>query len=385
MRDTEAPVTAVPVCPPSMKVAGWMDRLSAFVERSPRFWVRLGDWETRLDDSDLGEIAVESPVYVTGLARSGSTILLELLARHSDFATHRYRDFPLLFTPRLWNWFIDRAARDMPPAEERAHADGIAVTRESPEAFEEVIWMAFFRGLHDAGHSAVLNEQSSNPAFAAFYRDHIRKLMRLRGGRRYLAKGNYNVTRLGYLARLFPGARFLIPVRDPVWHIASLMKQHKLFCGAETAEPAVLRHMQRSGHFEFGLDRRPIHTGNSDALDIVRNHWAAGRELEGWAAYWSMIYGYIADVLEQRPDIRAATLLLRYEDLCQYPRETMTRILKHCGLPAENLPELAAARLHEPDYYRPCFTAEDLERLRAATHATASRFGYGNGAQPQIA
>ena len=355
-----------------------MDRLSGFVERSPRFWLRLAEWETRLADLDDTDAVSEPPVYVTGLARSGSTILLELLARHSHFATHRYRDFPLLFTPRLWNWFLDRAARNPPPAAERAHADGIAVTPESPEAFEEVIWMAFFPDLHRPDRSAILGDQTRNPAFAAFYRDHIRKLLQLRGGRRYLAKGNYNVTRLEYLARLFPGARFLIPVRDPVWHIASLMKQHKLFSNAEKADPAVLRHMQRSGHFEFGLDRRPIHTGDGDALAEVRDHWAAGRELEGWAAYWSIVYGYVADLLERRPDIRSATLVLRYEDLCRSPREWMAQTLAHCGLPCENLLELAAERLHEPSYYRPCFSAGELDRLRQATRTTASRFGYGD-------
>jgi hypothetical protein len=89
-----------------------------------------------------------------------------------------------------------------------------------------------------------------------------------------------------------------------------------------------------------------------------------------------MTYGYLADLLERRPGIRAATLLLRYEDLCRSPQETMTQVLMHCGLPCENLPELAAARLHPPEYYRPCFTAEELDRLHQATHATARRFGY---------
>jgi hypothetical protein len=92
-----------------------------------------------------------------------------------------------------------------------------------------------------------------------------------------------------------------------------------------------------------------------------------------------MVYGYVADLLERRPDIRAATLVLRYEDLCQHPAETMIRTLTHCGLPSENLPELAAARLHEPSYYRPRFTGGELERLRGATQVTAARFGYGNG------
>ena len=89
--------------------------------------------------------------------------------------------------------------------------------------------MAFFSTLHDPGSSAVLNGETNNKEFANFYKDHIRKLLLLRGGRRYLSKANYNLTRLGYLLKLFPDARFLLPVRDPVWHIASLMRQHQRF------------------------------------------------------------------------------------------------------------------------------------------------------------
>jgi Sulfotransferase family len=371
----QSPVTGDVVLPASLHVPGWIDRLGGLMEKFPRAVIRLGNWETRLDEA-IAAIPIERPVYVTGLARSGSTILLELLARHPCFATHRYRDFPFVLVPRLWNWFIDRASTAAPPARERAHGDGIAVTRESPEAFEEMVWMAFFPRLHDPTRSVILDERSSNPAFEAFYRDHIRKLLWLRGGTRYLAKGNYDITRLGYLTRLFPDARFLVPIRDPVWHIASLMKQHALFNRAETIEPRVLRHMQRSGHFEFGLDRRLINTGDPAAVENVRRLWEAGQELEGWAAYWSMIYSHVADVLDRHPAIRAATLVVRYEDLCQTPCETMSRILEHCRLPVEGLVDLAERTCRQPDYYRPAFTAEEIETLRSATRATAERFGY---------
>src|SRR5690606_5543850 len=184
---------------------------------------------------------VEKPVHVTGLARSGTTILLELLARHPEAATHRYRDFPPVLVPWMWNRFLAYAARGDAVATERAHGDRIMITPESPEAFEEA---------------------ARHPEFEAFYRDHVRKLLLVRGGRRYVAKGNYNVTRLGYIRTIFPDARFVIPVRDPVWHIASLMRQHERFAGEGARDERVRRHMRRSGHYEFGLDRRPIHTGD---------------------------------------------------------------------------------------------------------------------------
>jgi hypothetical protein len=205
------------------EVAPWMDRVGGFIERHPAWWIRLGSIETALLDGMLADVRIDRPIYVTGLARSGTTILLEALARHPEVATHRYRDFPLLFTPYLWNRWLDLVPRRPEQPAERSHGDGIAVTSDSPEAFEEPLWMAFFPGQHDPSRSAVLDRTVRNPAFERFYGEHIRKLLAVRGGRRYVAKGNYNLTRIGYLAKLFPDARFVIPVRDPVWHVASLM------------------------------------------------------------------------------------------------------------------------------------------------------------------
>jgi hypothetical protein len=88
-------------------------------------------------------------------------------------------------------------------------------------------------------------------------------------------------------------------VRDPAWHIASLMKQHALFCEGEQRNPLALRHMQRVGHFEFGLDRRPINAGDAACVAEVAALWACGEEVEGWARYWSHIHGYLADRLAE--------------------------------------------------------------------------------------
>ena len=61
--------------------------------------------------------------------------------------------------------------------------------------------------------------------------NHIKKIIALRSGSagkslRYISKNNLNIARLGYLLRLFPDARIVIPFRDPIQHAASLLKQH---------------------------------------------------------------------------------------------------------------------------------------------------------------
>lgn len=354
----------------------WLDMLGFLVERWPDAWVQLGDTETRRLRDRLAGRDIDRPIYVAGLARAGTTVLLELLSGHPDVVTHRYRDFPMVHIPWLWNRFVDATATGSATPRERAHGDGIAVTADSPEAFEEVIWSTFFPQAHDPDVVGVLGRNASNPPFERFYRDHLRKLMWMRGGTRYLAKGNYDLTRLGYLLRLFPSAMFVVPIRDPVAHVASLMRQHERFRRVGRESPRTRRHMRRAGHFEFGLDLRPINTGDHDAMARIRRLWEAGSEIEGWARYWAMIYRHVADVLAADAAVRAATLVVRFEDLCRAPAETMNAVQRHVELPGDALPALAEQRIRKPDYYRPPFGPDDERLIRSCTDDVAVRFGY---------
>jgi len=369
----------VPQTPPEgFAVARWVHWLGREINRHPRRWIALGNLETRTVAEQIAGIQVRAPIYIAGLARSGSTILLEKLARHPQIATHRYRDDPPVFVPYWWNRWLERIPQQRAPARERSHRDGIAVTPDSPEAFEEALWMAFFPHLHDPGRSAVLGRRTQAPGFEAFYRDHIRKLLAVRGARRYLAKGNYNLTRLAYLQRLFPDARFVIPVRDPVWHIASLMKQHRLFLAGQLGNPRARAHLRRIGHFEFGADRRPINPGDTAAVEEIQALWARGEELAGWARYWALLHRFLADQLDADPQLRAACLVVRYETLCGAPAQTLAEVLRFCDLPAEpDRVEALAADIHAPAYYAPEFTPAERRLIENGAGAIAQRFGSG--------
>jgi len=361
-------------------VAGWMDRLGHIVCDRPAAMRAVARFESRLIEERLAEIPIEAPIWIAGLARSGSTVLLELLDDHPATATQRYRDFPPVLTPFFWNRLLDLMPLNQEAPAERAHRDRIMVTADSPEAFEEPVWMNFFPGLHDGMRSAVMTETGRHPEFEAFLKNHMRKIMLVRGGRRYLAKANYNATRLAYLLAIFPDARFLLPIRGPAAHVASLMKQQRLFCAGEADNPAARRHLARAGHFEFGLDRRPIHCGDEAVTTEIRSLWAAGREAEGWALQWAALYGAVADQLDANPALRSALLVVRYEDLCAEPVSTLGRILDHCGLdPSEDLLRKAQERLSAPSYYRPAFASALADRIRASTDAVALRFGYERG------
>ena len=261
--------------------------LSGFVQRCSGWWTQLGNLESATLRTQLDRISIETPVYITGLARAGTTILLELLSRHPDVATHKYRDFPGLFVPTWW----DRGQNQSEAlCQERAHGDRLQVTQDSPEAMEECLWMAFFPNAHRPEVGNVLGRSTHHKLFEQFYQDHIRKLLLVRNRSRYVAKGNYNLTRLAYLHKIHPKSRFIVAVRHPRDHIASLMRQHRLFCAGTTKHPRALAYLQRVGHFEFGLDRRPISLGDGVALEVVEL-WRQGQEVRGCARYWASLYG----------------------------------------------------------------------------------------------
>jgi hypothetical protein len=246
------------------------------------------------------------PVYVCGLARSGSTLLHEIVASHPSVATQRMKDYPMIFTPYWWR----RATANLRPQEprERPHRDKVMVTTESPDALEEMLWMAFFSRCHDPSRTMVMGAGDRHPAFESFYQAHIRKLLLAEGKTRYAAKANYHIARLPYLVRLLPDAKFIIPVRAPADHIASLMRQHRWFSKGQRKYRRALAFMQRSGHFEFGLDRRPMNLGDGKRVQEIVEAWAAGDEVRGLAMYWDMVYGYLAWISHLRACARAPEL-----------------------------------------------------------------------------
>jgi len=339
---------------------------SRFFAATSGLWRRLAALETAVVREEISSMSVDRPVYITALPRSGTTILTEMLAQHPALTSHRYSDFPNVWTPYWRNYLLGKTRQRTTEKTERAHGDRIRVNNDSPEAVEEVLWMHFFPSLHDAAAGQVLEGQPRNAGFDRFYTEHILKLLAVRGAERYLAKGNYNVTRILYLLALFPHARFLIPVRDPVHQVASLAKQHALFSQAGGADARIPRQLAMSGHFEFGPLRVPVNFGDSDATRAVIDCWRQGRDTEGWARYWAQTYGYVLDLLENHPEVREASLLLRYEDLCAHSASLIDAILAHCGLPLDGFAATRKeyiARLSPPDYYAAGFSEKELRLI----------------------
>lgn len=351
-----------------------LDFLGALVHRHRDFWLGLGRLESTLLEEQLRGVPVASPIYVCGLARSGSTLLHEVIASHPGVASHRIKDYPLLFTPYWWR---QASARLRPaPPHERPHRDRMMITTESPDAIEEMLWMAFFPRCHDPAVDNRLAWEDGHPAFEKFYRAHLQKLLLAEKAGRYAAKANYHVARLPYLLKMFPDARFVIPVREPAAHIASLIRQHRWFCAGQGGNRRALEYFRRSGHFEFGLDRRPMNLGDSPRVEGILDAWQSGAEVRGWALMWAQVHEHLAKLLASDARVKAAAMSVRFEDLCAAPAATLRAVLAHCQLQDEAIVERFAPGIRKPDYYQSPFTAAELALIRAETADAAKRWGY---------
>lgn len=332
----------------------------------------LGQLESAYLREQLDQTEIRRPVFVTGLARAGTTILLEQLTRTNHFATHRYRDFPFLSVPFLWNRYIDLAGGRQEPVE-RPHRDRIQVTAESPEAYEEPIWQQFFPSIHGPDTNHRLDANTRNPAFEQFFRDHLRKMMIIRQRDRYLSKGNYNVARIEYLAKLFPDARFVIPVRHPVDHVGSLVRQHQLFQQYAEEDPRVGRYMQAAGHYEFGTQRRAIRIVDVDG-DRTQQAWQQHREHVGYAIQWSQVYRFVDELRHSAEELSTRIHVVRFEDFCRNPRQELADVLDQARCPTDELSSLSFDHISAPPASRR--STEQSDEIWRETGLVAQLYGY---------
>lgn len=279
----------------------------------------LADVEERLFETRLAEIVVQKPVFITALPRAGTTLLLEMCVTPAGFASHCYRDMPFVLCPMLWERFSTRFRQSDAPRE-RAHGDGMLVSVDSPEAFEEMVWRAFWKRHYAADH-IVPWSQEEDPEFSDFLRSHVRKIIALRRSGtdptgRYVSKNNLNIARIETLRRIFPDAIVLIPFRDPLQHAASLLRQHRNFLTIHSRDRFARDYMAAIGHYDFGANLRPI---NFDAW-FTSTQATAPTTLAFWLEYWTATYRHLLAQIDNR------VRLLSYEALCNEPTAGLEQI-----------------------------------------------------------
>jgi hypothetical protein len=261
-------------------------------------------------------------VFVAGLARSGTTVLMRSLFETGEFCSLTYRDMPFVLAPGLWSR-ITSSSRRHREATLRAHGDGVMVDFDSPEALEEVFWRIFCGPAYIRDDRLVA--MRANAETVERLRRYVAVILKRYDCGRYLSKNNNNILRLGSLIEAFPSCRIIVPFRDPLQQAHSLLSQHRRFLEQQGSDKFTTRYMTWLAHHEFGADHRPFDWGASIAQSY------APTTLDYWLAQWVGVYDHLLqDVAHHREHAR----FFSYELLCSETQREWQRLGEFLGLNA---------------------------------------------------
>lgn len=284
---------------------------------------------------------ITNPVFIAGLARSGSTVLLNALYQSGAFRSLTYRDMPFILMSGLWQR-LSSSSQVQREARERAHGDRLLVEYDSPEAFEEIFWRVF-HGDKYIFVDKVIPHHATASVRKNFHRfvGHVLNSAQHEEQRTYLSKNNNNLLRLPTLKKIFPDAKIVIPFRHPLQQASSLLRQHQMFSERQATDHFSLDYMNWLGHYEFGLGHK--HYVYSDREDSVET-----MDINYWLQNWLDAYNF---ALATAPE---DAIFFGYEEVCKVPLESFSALFRHLQLEcdanlAANFYEQATAHQQSSD------------------------------------
>ena len=231
---------------------------------------------------------MDNHVFISGLARAGTTILLNAIYKSNVFASLSYSDMPFVLAPNLWSKIS--LIKKQAEFKERAHGDGIKVSTESPEAFEEVFWKTFA----DEEYEELKNK----------FRIYVGNIVHKCKEERYLSKNNQNIRRINFITSIFTNSKILIPFRDPIQHSYSLLTQHNKFIEDSKNDDFIAKYMKWIGHTEFGPNYLPINNQNLNFRNDL--------EIHHWIEQWYLTYNNALKLFKSKQNVH----FISYEKLC---------------------------------------------------------------------
>jgi hypothetical protein len=337
-----------------------LDRLAEGPERAV-----LWPWTRRL--------AIDRPIFIVGAFRSGTTILERIVAEHPRvghfwFLTNVYCHAPATgyVLARLLQALGVLDAGSVPIA----HNPRIPTAMLSP--FEcEWIWSRSKKSLWDERCADISTDADhSDPPFERYLLGLIRRHLLVQRAARFVNKNPVNCLRLGYLHRLFPDARFLYIVREP---LATILSHQRM---AERVEGIVRRagvqRLAAEGLRMPTLAARIKTPTYAQTLVLDREH-----PLLGIANQWKDLN---AAVLDNLPALADHALLLRYEELIAQPAVVLDRLWAFVELVDDDAKAISRAyisRLTPPPRIEP--DAEEcrlLPCIREIVAPVAAQLGY---------
>lgn len=312
---TLLPLTLLPLLPKTARAEEYsaLDKFLHYLFVGNGGMARLQfRFECLLNRRSILATAPSQHIYISGLARSGSTSLMQYLGQLPEFISLSYRNMPLLFLPRTGPKLMSRRKTT---ERERSHKDGMMHSLSTYEALEEPFWL-HFAGRDFIGEHRLISHRVTEEVHAKYQR--FRALVA--GDKTYLAKNNNHLLRAKSLHQLDAEkglrTRTVIPFREPYAQAKSLLEQHNILSTLQKENDFAVDYMDFLVHHEFGLHvKMPFLDGTAgESLPD-----GDPTSLEHWLNVWLRFYGAAFDLYGAEPDF----CFFCYENYLRNPRGSL--------------------------------------------------------------
>jgi DNA polymerase III psi subunit len=239
----------------------------------------------------------------------------------------------------------------------------------------EWVWSQSSRGLWDADCQDVTAEEDfSDPSFERYMRSMFQRHMLIHRASRFLSKNPVNCLRIGYLHKLFPDAKIVTIVRDPLdtvlSHYQAALRMEDIFHN----DPETRLMLQERLHMDLlSMVIKTLNYAKSQELK-------AEHRLLGIANQWNDMQSAVMKNVAETDGLKEQVLSLRYEDLMAAPLQTLNQIWDFTGLNDEHANRISMHYAEQLTAPEPVALSEAdrefLPRVREILAPTAHQLGY---------
>jgi len=256
----------------------------------------------------------EKFLIVSGLARAGTTSLMNKLAESDQYTSLNYSNMPFLTSPNIWKKFYKPKENKQ---KERSHKDGILIGLSSNEALEEYFFKMLSKDSYIKENSLIQYELTENN-----YRDYLnyQRVILNNSDKTYLAKNNNFALRYKSIRTFNKAFTIIFMFREPISHAASLLEKHKEFIELQKNDGFILEYMNWLGHHEFGFNQKPFQFKNTP-----QKYSESKESIDYWLQIWINYYTHLLTIDNQN------TIFVEYNDYCIAPNATLNSIQNQLG------------------------------------------------------
>ena len=263
-------------------------------------------------------------VYISGMARAGTTVLMQYLGALDEFKSLSYRNLPFLFMPKTWPKLVSNKKAE---EKERYHQDGVKHSLNSYEALEEPFFRNNVGEQYIKEYKIIKHELDQN-----LYNKYNAFRRLLAEDKIYLAKNNNHLLRAESLHEFDEKQNnktfTIIPFRDPYEQATSLLKQHTLLSKLQEEDTFTLDYMDFLVHHEFGLHCKIPMLIEKDVKSILN---LDKNSLEYWLEIWYLFHNQVFKIFKGKRNF----YFYCYENFVSDPKYSLETLLSNLNLSKE--------------------------------------------------